>query len=504
MIIKNRKIKKNEEPLVAINSGYNFYKGGKIWVLDKNVSVNVSLVIAVLNKIYHQGFLDTLACFATTRSSSYTKRLFFVFYDYIKTTKDGMITDDSIKNYHFKALLNKPEHIIGIRAFFKKWFDLGYFGVSEWQVDYLEKIILKKRQLGEAVRVRDRRKGPLTENEVINFNEGAMWLYDSGEITLEELAMALITSYTGRRPIQISHLKLKDILSLFQDMGFDYSINFPRAKHSGAFRSEFTLLKITEDLHDIIVILSEKNIRAFENFLGREVDTHEVKEIPLFLDLQSVNEQFPGKEVLTLLKKDIFHLRAKYITVAIKRIARKLGFLDDESTIHARRFRYSLGMRAAQEGFGEYVIAALLDHRTINNVSCYVKNVPEYAVRIDEVITAGIIQYANAFKGNLINEDSGCKKIKNHDGVDSGNCSNCKSCGTPVPVPCYTCIHFQPWIDGPHQSVHDYLINERNRIARITSDVKVTTSLDRTINAVKEVILKCNEIKMNGGDICQK
>ncbi|CAI1686989.1 Uncharacterised protein [Serratia marcescens] len=502
MIITNRESKENEKPLTAINSGYNFYKGDKVWVLDKNVKINISLVLVVLNESYHQNFLDTLSCFATTRSSSYTRKLFAVFYDYIKSTKNGVMTDDSIKNYHQRTLLSTPEHIAKIRVFLKKWLDLGYPGVSEWQVAYLEKISIKKMQIGEAVRVRDQRKGPLTENEVINFNEGAMWLYDSGEITLDELAMALITSYTGRRPIQTSHLKLKDIMSLFQDVGSDYSINFPRAKHSGAFRSEFTPLKITEDLHDIIVILSERNICVFENFLGREVNMHEMKEIPLFIDHRLFNEKFFGKNLLALLKKDIFHIRARDITMIIKKIAKKIGFLDDESTIHARRFRYSLGTRAAQEGFGEYVIAALLDHRSIYSVSCYVKNVPEYAVRIDEVITAGIIQYVNAFKGKIINSNSGNKKIKSHDGVDSGNCANCKSCSAPVPVPCYTCIHFQPWIDGPHQGVHDYLIKERNRIATITSDVKVTTSLDRTINAVREVIFKCNESKKKRGDTC--
>ncbi|EPJ3720126.1 MULTISPECIES: site-specific integrase [Enterobacterales] len=504
MIITNREVKKNEEPLIAINSGYTFHKEDKVWILDKNVRINVSLVLSVLDESSHQGFLDTLACFATTRSSYYTKRLFSVFYDYIKSTKNGVATDDSIRNYHQITLLTKPEHIASIRTFLKKWLNLGYPGISEWQVEYLHNGIPKKRQLGEAVRVRDQRKGPLSENEVINFNEGAMWLYDAGEITLDELAMALITSYTGRRAIQTSHLKLKDIVSLFQDVGTDYFINFPRAKHSGAFRSEFTPLKITEDLHDIIVILSEKSIRVFESFLGREVNTHEVKEIPLFIDPKSFNEKFSDKKLLALLKKDIFHIRARDITMTIKKIAKKIGFLDSESTIHARRFRYSLGTRAAQEGFSEYVIAALLDHRSIMSVGFYVKNIPEYAARIDEVITAGIIQYVNAFKGKLIEKDSGYKKVKNHDGVDSGNCANCKSCGAPVPVPCYTCIHFQPWVDGPHQSVHDYLVNERNRIATITSDVKITTSLDRTINAVGEVILKCDEIKKKRGDTCQK
>lgn len=83
-------------------------------------------------------------------------------------------------------------------------------------------------------------------------------------------------------------------------------------------------------------------------------------------------------------------------------------------------------------------------------------------------------------------------KIKNHDGEDTGSCKQCSTCSANVPIPCYTCLHFTPWLDGPHEKVYQYLIGERERIYSITNDRIVTESLDRTIIAVKEVINHCN------------
>lgn len=64
-------------------------------------------------------------------------------------------------------------------------------------------------------------------------------------------------------------------------------------------------------------------------------------------------------------------------------------------------------------------------------------------------------------------------------------------CNAPVPISCYTCPYFKPWVDAPHKELYDFLLNERKRIADITGDLKVATALDRTIIAVNEVITKC-------------
>ncbi|EPG9148102.1 site-specific integrase, partial [Klebsiella variicola] len=68
-------------------------------------------------------------------------------------------------------------------------------------------------------------------------------------------------------------------------------------------------------------------------------------------------------------------------------------------------------------------------------------------------------------------------------------------CNAPIPLPCYTCPYFKPWIEAPHKDVYEFLMQERARIAEITGDIKTATALDRTIMAVSEVIKKCDLIK---------
>lgn len=60
--------------LIAPNSGYKFSMSEPIWVLDKNIRLNINLILDSLNKCHHESFLNTLSYFATTRSSSYTKK----------------------------------------------------------------------------------------------------------------------------------------------------------------------------------------------------------------------------------------------------------------------------------------------------------------------------------------------------------------------------------------------------------------------------------------------
>ncbi|MEQ9998051.1 integrase [Pectobacterium odoriferum] len=492
--------RENDFELVTANSKYNFSIADCVWVLDKNIKLNTTIILDKLHISHHCYFLNTLSFFATTKSTSYTKKMFWAFNDFLKSSGDGLITDLSVENYHKKALINKADYLESIRVFFKKWLYLEYPGVTEYQIEILYKGKTKKRRIGEMVNTMDLNRGPLIENDIINFNEGSMLLYENGSITLAELVMVLITSYTGRRPIQTSHLKLKDILSLFGDTSNEVALNYPRAKHSGVFRSEFKKLKITEDLNDLIIVLSKENIDIVENKLGRDITNDELSELPLFIDLNALNEIKNNEGLYKILKTDFLHVKAISILGKIKKIAHNIDSLEHAEVINARRFRYSLGTRAAQEGYGVSVIAELMDHRSTKFVACYVKNIPEHAEKIDEIMTKSILNYVKAFKGELVNADTGGIKIKNHKGKNSGNCSNCNDCNAPVPIPCYTCPYFKPWIEAPHNEVYDFLVKERKRIADITGDIKMVTALDRTMIAVSEVINKCNIIKRNDNE----
>ncbi|MCV4600508.1 recombinase, partial [Escherichia coli] len=70
--------------------------------------------------------------------------------------------------------------------------------------------------------------------------------------------------------------------------------------------------------------------------------------------------------------------------------------------INARRFRYTTGTRAAREGFGELVIAELLDHADTQNAGVYIKNIPEHVKKLDEAVGFQLAPYAQAFVGALV------------------------------------------------------------------------------------------------------
>lgn len=481
--------------LVTANSGYKFSIADPIWILDKNIKINTCLILEKLDISLHDSFLNTLSFFATTRSSSYTKKMFWAFNDFLKGTKNGLITDLYVRSYHKRALISKSDYLESMRAFFTKWLYLECPGVTECQLAILYQGRTKRRRIGEMVNTMDLNKGPLTENDILNFNEGTMLLYEKGHITLNELTMALITSYTGRRPIQTSHLKLKDILSIFGSNHNEIALNYPRAKHSGVFRSEFKKLKIIEELNDLIIMLSRENIKNIEHEIKRSLTEVELAEIPLFMDLNALNHVENKNDLYSVLLTDFLHIKSNLITSKIQKIANNLDTLEYAESINARRFRYSLGTRAAQEGYGVNIIAELLDHRSTKSAACYVQNTPEHADKIDEVMAGSLSNYIRAFKGELVNNDTGGIKIKNHKGINSGNCSNCNECNAPIPIPCYTCPFFKPWIEAPHNEVYDFLMKEREKIAEITGDIKTATALDRTIMAVSEVVRKCNLIK---------
>lgn len=113
----NRESKGLLNPFITSNSHYEFFKNEDIWILDKNIKLNMLNVLNILDERHHEYFLDVLANFAITRSSSYTKKMFWAFYDYIKTTDKGIITDESVREYHSRNLLKKPDYINSIRVF---------------------------------------------------------------------------------------------------------------------------------------------------------------------------------------------------------------------------------------------------------------------------------------------------------------------------------------------------------------------------------------------------
>ncbi|EEB0648917.1 tyrosine-type recombinase/integrase, partial [Salmonella enterica] len=237
-----------------------------------------------------------------------------------------------------------------------------------------------------------------------------------------------------------------------------------------------------------------------------EVDKKVYDNIPLFPDWNSLSNIDDNETLQYLLETDKLHIKNSRINRLLNKIIKKANVYSERTgkiiQISPRRFRYTIGTRAAREGFGELIIAELLDHSDTQNAGVYVKNVPEHVAKIDEAVGFQLAPFAQAFVGKLVDKESDSvrgndksSRIRNDNGKPVGNCGDYGFCGANVPIPCYTCIHFQPWVDGPHKEVYENLLEERKRIEKFTGDIAITEILDRSIMAVAEVVQKCEKRK---------
>jgi hypothetical protein len=147
------------------------------------------------------------------------------------------------------------------------------------------------------------------------------------------------------------------------------------------------------------------------------------------------------------------------------------------------------------------VIAELLDHSDTQNVGVYVQATPAIVERLDRALALHLAPIAQAFAGVLIRDEAGATRGTDPSsriidlridasGQPMGSCGQHEFCGFNAPVACYTCQNFQPWMDGPHNSVLNFLLEERARLL-VQSGHRIASINDRTILAVAEVIQRC-------------
>jgi integrase len=500
--LKNSKLDQDEKSLISLG-GYVYYEKELIWKLDKNVTLNMNSALKLLDFNLQQSYIKTLAYFATNLSSAYTSIIHANFIHMLKTTGKTIVDESGLINYRSSLSANNECYLGSIRAFLKKWFDLGYYGVTEDVISLLYSWSIKGSIKGDVVKRLDPMQGPLSDIELQGFNEGIVQAYEKNEISISDLALGLVVSNTGRRPIQISHLKIKDVLCGKNKKNEDfYLINVPRGKQRGnKFRGTFNQFAITHELWVVLnaqATLVKKIISQILKFNLQEIDQ---LELPLFPDMEAIQEVSSIQILREQLQSDRLHISRVEVTNQIKHCA-EVAKVRSERTgkllnVTSYRFRYTVGTRAAREGFGPMVIAELLDHSDNQNAGIYIQNVPEHVEKIDQALGHQLGRYAQAFAGVLVDsEKNACRgndinsRVK-FKGEGTGTCGNFGFCGANVPIPCYTCIHFQPWLNGPHQSVYDELINERARVFNVTGDIQIAAINDRSILAVANVIKQC-------------
>ena len=240
---------------------------------------------------------------------------------------------------------------------------------------------------------------------------------------------------------------------------------------------------------------------VFEGVLGNPADA------PLFPAKERRYQEPKGFE---------FHRTGASISDALTKIVESLGVISvrtgEAINITPYRFRRTTGTRAAVEGHGELIIAELLDHTDTQNVGVYVQAVPEIVERIDRAMAFHLAPLAQAFAGTIVSSEADairggdpssrvCDPRFDPSMKPMGSCGSHGFCGAMAPVACYNCRSFQPWLDGPHEAVLDYLIAEREHLLA-GADIRIASINDRTILAVAEVVARCNQIKSSSAEGC--
>ncbi len=485
-------------------AGYWFNLHAPVWALDKNNTVFLKRIRESLRDEALEGFLSTLAHYAKTMSAAHTRNIADRCAAMIGEAGATSIQTNVLINYR-ASLKRKDEWKLGtIRGFLCKWKDLGYPGLGDDVIDLLNGWTLKGNIKGDAVKRLDPLEGPLTDNELAAFNEGATRAYEQGQLTLAELALCLLISHTGRRPKQIAHTKVCDLDASKSNKKGEtlYLIHIPRAKQRGeVFRDSFKTFAMTVELWTILNAQRQNSIESVERALGYALQDADRSALPLFPDLSVFGSIASVAELRSLLYTDHPHLKATEVTPILRKAVLAAGIVSERTEqmleVVATRFRYTKGTRAAREGLGLMVIAELLDHTDIQNVGVYTQNVPEHAQAIDKAMALQLAPYAQAFQGVLVDREQDAlrgddlsSRIK-YRGQNTATCGQYGYCGANAPIPCYTCNHFQPWLDGPHEEVLADLLSEREEIIRVTDDHAMASVNDRTILAVANVIHQC-------------
>jgi hypothetical protein len=474
--------------------GFEFFPNENSWLIVDQVKES-HFHFDELSKYYSFDFISSLKLTLIFYIENYAlshpynmHNLFLHFTRSLPSDNDLLSSISSTNIINYKAKLGKDVWYLGsLKGFLKKWHRLRYPGIDDEVVLLLNSMRIKGNPKGNAVRTMDPVKGPFSENELLSIHEELCLKYASGAVSNRGFALAWLSMAIGQRPVQFAMAKVHDFKVIpANDGSVRYMINLPRAKQRGVEARElFSERPLCHEAGTALAVW-------IEQLRSADTDGIAFKELPLFprwghvspIGLHHMTSQMLGLELTETINS---------LEVVSERTGEVIEF-------QSKRFKYTVGTRAAEEGHGELVIAQLLDHTDTQNVRVYVDSTAKVAGIIDKAMGPYMAPIAQAFKGMIILSDDDCPNgIRIYSGNvrkgDVGKCGHHGFCGAAAPHVCYVCVNFHPWLDGPHEDILKELSDERNRLFAITSDIRISGAKDRLIMAVTQVVDKCNEMK---------
>lgn len=543
---KNRSVTSRSDPEYSYQleghrtslGGYEFEPTSPTWLLAKGVTIDVQALREKTTEQLTTGVINTLVYYAERKAARSVQNICYLFYEYLHFAKPhGRLSEfqaDEMLNY--RAMRREQDghdgRLLKIRPFFRTWHKLGHPGISDGILELINSMSLRQPIRGKAILQLDSVDGPLEPAESAALKAGVLSAYEHSTISHEQMLAALLLSYTGRRPIQIAHLKLKDL----DDRRYDdldakdlgrtprklLLLHIPRAKQGAStFREYFRSIEVLPALWAALVRQRGEVANHFEEMLqehGWEIEKLSfqeiVQELAMFPSWSSIEKtlrtlstsQDSRNEKRIALQEiavsEWWHRSPSKISTLVTEVSKTAAVIASSGQpliATPRRLRYTKGTDTARAGYGKQVIAEVLDHTTTSSVDVYTQTLPEHARPINKAMALAMAPLVQLFKGRLVDHESDARGGNSpsvtrvlYRGEGTATCGTRIRCGlAQLPRPCYTCDSFQPWLDGPHEALLEELLRERQERLDVLGNSGMVEIADNTIIAVVNVIQQC-------------
>lgn len=382
-------------------SGKTISYASSVWVIDKDFTLDLNRLKK--NEIHRDKIKATFAYCSMNYSSSYVRKMFFSLLHYEREVRTDSITFslNEVSSYFSRPDFDNYTHLETMKYFLEK-FDFIYPSLlCEKTIEFLNRVKIKKPDKMKNIKTHDYKNGPFNNQQMKEIIKVSAMCYENEELSLLDYMILTLLAYSGRRPIQIVQLRIKDLISFNEK----YFVNFPRVKQRGKHRTEFSKVEIPESLYIHLDFLSQQTSKIIMEMLNVNLKEEQIKNLPLFINITPFRQG--GFNMTNYLNEDHCmvskHIGNRLISVFIKLSKRsKVNF----GSINARRFRYTLGTKAAERGFSSSAIAKALDHTTTRSVMAYVHNSVNNGVKVNKEMNSSMLSLAGLFtQEDLMNDE---------------------------------------------------------------------------------------------------
>lgn len=500
------------EAIVGDYYGETVHLDGPVWQLNDFINPDLLLDWASLG-FTHQGLVEATADFFVERiQSSSASNVVNHFRALMRLRKLRSFQSwlhpviawnqrDLMQTFFYEAR-DEARFSRGELSHIQRWF--GFCarregsGVNRTSGSIVDAITIGGDSKAVAVLTLDPKGGPLDDAETTALLQALAAAHEKGTVPIAGLVAVWLCVILGPNPRMLAMMREEDFRRVD---GRHPEIAVPRIKGKDALgRTRFKVRKLDERFAKMIEELIAAN-RAARAGSGWEDEGYAAALFPRREPNPSLKDRPQHSWALHCTSKEVSHLVAKTV--------RSLDVHSPRTgeTLQAspRRFRYTFATRLLREGASPQVVGELLDHKDLQTVRAYMNLRGDLVEKLDAAMAMELAPMAQAFLGTLVGSeaeavrgDTRASRIFGA-GVSSegglGTCGSFSFCGLAAPRACYTCVRFQPWIDGPHARILDELLEQREERRKRGLDGRLITMTDNTILAVADVVQRCEDAR---------